>query len=277
MSVKIKEVDEDLFDDEIHLCLLPKDSPKYAAFQGGILEKRAWLKKRLAELGSVAQIAYYDRRPVGFIEYVSAEYAPVPADDYGKTALVTCIYKPKFEGKGVGSALLKVALERLRQLNMQQVKTLVSRGPEWINRGIYLKHGFQLEKTLYKLGGTEPFDLFTLSIGATRTPVQKPVTMRFEPQPTDSLPVHVIYFCSGQCPFNHLILERLRRVLAKFDAKHIVLEVLDSWENCKLARECGAMSTALLVNGRMPFLGPPSEEKMEKEIREEIERIRALG
>jgi GNAT superfamily N-acetyltransferase len=277
LSVRIREADESLFDDEIHLCLPPKDSPKYAAFQDGLREKRAWLRKRLTELGSVAQIAYYDRQPVAFIEYVSAEHAPVPVGGCGKTALITCIHKPEFEGKGVGSALLKAALARLRKLDIQQVKTLVSRNPKWINSGIYVKHGFRLEKTLHKPGRTEPLDILTLDIKPARMPTQGPATIGFEPQSIDSLPVHVVYFCSGQCPFNYVILERLRKVVAGFDARHVVLEVLDSWENCKLAQECGAMNSDLLVNGKMPFLGPPSEENMEEEIRKEIERVRALG
>lgn len=276
MSIRIREADESLFDDEIHLCLPPEDSPKYASFEGGIEKKRAWLKKRLVELGSVAQIAYHEREPIAFIEYVSAKTAPTPIDDDGTTALITCINKPKFEGKGVGLALVQAALDRLRQLNVDQVKTLVARNPHWITGGVYFKKGFQVEKTFFKPEGTEPLDLLTLNLKGKQTRIAEPATARFAAHAINSLPVHIVCFGSGQCPFNALVESRLRKALEKFDPRFVVLEVLDSWENCRLARECGAMSSDLLINSRMPFLGPPSQEQIEEEIRKEIERIKAL-
>jgi len=118
----------------------------------GVKKKRAWLGKRLRELGSAAQVAYSKRQPVAFVEYVSATNAPVPAVEREKTALITCIYKPKFQGKGVGTTLVQAALNRLRQLDVKHVKTLVARDTHWINSGIYLKNGFQLEKTFLQAG-----------------------------------------------------------------------------------------------------------------------------
>ena len=276
MSIRIREADESLFDDEIRLCLPPEDSPKYASFEGGIEKKRAWLKKRLAELGSVAQIAYHERQPIAFIEYVPAKTAPTPVDENGKTALITCINKPKFEGKGVELALVQTALDRLRQLDVDQVKTLVARNPHWITGGVYFRKGFQVEKTFFKPKGTEPLDLLTLNLKGKQTPITEPATARFAPNVIDSLPVHIVCFGSGQCPFNALVESKLRKALEKFDPRLVVLEVLDSWENCKLARECGAMNSDLLINGRMPFPGPPSQKQIEEEIRKEIERIKAL-
>jgi hypothetical protein len=87
----------------------------------------------------------------------------------------------------------------------------------------------------------------------------------------------VVHFSSGQCPFNALIHSKLLKALEKFDSRRVVLEVLDSWENCRLARECGAMYSDIFVNGRASFLGPATQEKIEEEIRKEIERIRKLG
>jgi GNAT superfamily N-acetyltransferase len=276
LSIKTREVDEGLFDDEIYLCLPPRDSPKYAAFEGRIEKKRSWLKKRKAELGSVAQIAYHDHEPVAFIEYVSANNAPIPIEKDEKTALITCINKPTFQGKGVGAALVQAAIDKLRKLDVKQVKTLVGRDPQWITGNIYLRMGFRVEKTFLKPGGREPLDLLTLNLEKGQMTMVEPTTIKFDVYAVDSLPVHVVCFGSGQCPFNALIESRIRKALEKLDPMLVVLEVLDSWENCRLARVCGAMYSDLLINGRMPFLGPPSEEQIEKEIRKEIERVKAL-
>lgn len=276
MSIHVKEVDENLFDDEINLCLPPNLGSENAAFQKGVEEKRRWLKKRLNEFGSVALVAYHEQQPVGFIEYVSARNVPVPVNEDEKVAMTTCINKPRFHEKGVGTALLHAALKKLKQMRIEQVKTLVSRSPYWINQGIYSKNGFQLERTFYKPGATEPLDLLTLNVKGTQKPINEPSTVRFPQMTSDSLPISIVYFCSGQCPFNALVRSRLIGALEKFDPKHVVLEVLDSWENCKLARECGAMYGDLFVNGKTPFTGPVSLENIEKEIRKEIERIRAL-
>jgi len=277
LSIRIKEVDESLLDDEIHLCLPPRDSQQYAAFASGVEKKRACLGKRLRELGSVAQVAYSKRQPVAFVEYVSATNAPVPTVEGEKTVLITYIYKPKFQGKGVGTKLVQAALDRLRQLDVKHVKTLVARDPHWINGSIYLKNGFQVEKTFFKPRGTEPLDLLTLNLEGAETRTAGPATIRFAPSISDALPIDVVFFSSGQCPFNALIHSRLLKALEKFDAKYVVLEVLDSWENRRLARECGAMYSDIFVNGRAPFLGPATQEKIEEEIRKEIERIKKLS
>ncbi len=276
MSVKIREADESLFDDEIHLCLPPKDSEKYVAFEGGVKEKRIWLRQRFAELGSVAQIAYHDHEPVAFIEYVSAKNAPVPFVE-DKTALITCINKPKFEGKGVGSALVKAALGRLRELGVEDVKVLVSSGKEWINGGVFFKNGFQIERSFYKPSAVEPLDLLTHSFEGRQKLIGGKTTVKFVLTANDSLPVHVACFGSGQCPFSALVRARLREAVGSFDSRFVVLEVLDTWENCRLARECGAMYGNIFINGKAPFWGPASQEKIEEEIRKEIERIKTLG
>lgn len=229
LPIQVKEVDENLFDDEINLCLPRNLGSENAAFQKGVEEKRRWLKKRLNEFGSVASVAYHEQQPVGFIEYVFARNAPVPIDEDGKMAIITCINKPKFHEKGVGTGLVQAALKKLKQMRIEQVKTLVSRSPNWINHGIYSKNGFQLERTFYKPGAAEPLDLLTLNLKGSQKPMTEPSTVEFPEMTSDSLPISIVYFCSGQCPFNALVRSRLMSAIEKFDPKHVVLEVLDSW------------------------------------------------
>lgn len=108
MSIRIKEVDESLLDDEIHLCLPPRDSQQYAAFVSGVEKKGAWLGKRLRELSSVAQIAYSKRQPVAFIEYVSATSAPIPTVEGEKTALSLASTNPNSKAKALEQSLFKL-------------------------------------------------------------------------------------------------------------------------------------------------------------------------
>jgi GNAT superfamily N-acetyltransferase len=277
LSVRVREADERLFDQEIHLCVPPEDSPKYPAFKRGIEKKRIWLKQRLVETGSVAQIAYHKNQPIAFIEYVHAKNAPVPVDQDQDTALITCINKPKSRIKGVGTSLVKAALKKLKELGFENVKTLVARNPHWINGGIYCKNGFQLEKTFLKHGEAEPLDLLTLNLKGKQAQINKPVTVKLEPLISDALPISIVRFTSGQCPFNAVVHTKLLAALAAIDPKNFVLEVFDSWENCKLARQCGAMYADLCINGKSPFAGPASQEKIEAEILREIDRIKRLG
>jgi hypothetical protein len=134
-----------------------------------------------------------------------------------------------------------------------------------------------LRRHFFKPGGTEPLDLLTLNLEGTEMHAAEPATIRFAPSVSDALPIDVIFFSSDQCPFNAPIHSRLLKALEKFDAKYVVLEVLDSWENRRLARECGAIYSNIFVNGRAPFLDTATQEKIEEEIRKEIDRIRQLG
>lgn len=229
------------------------------------------------ELGSVAQIAYNKNEPVAFIEYVSAEKAQVPISENRKTALIPCIYKPRFQERGVGTMLVQAALERLRQLDVECVKTVVSRHPEWITGGIYYKNGFRHEKTFYKSGCVEPLDLLTLNLQGAQTPITEPTAATtFAPPVKKSLPIEIVCFNSGQCPFNKVIYTRLLKALEKFDAGQVLLKVYDSRKNWEIAREYGPIFMDIFINGKAAFFGPPSQGKIEEEIVKEIERIEGL-
>ncbi len=123
-------------------------------------------KRRIKDYGYVGHIAYDNySKPIGFIEFISSKGASLPIEDSETTAIITCIDVPKApRGQGIGTSLLKTALKQLWKIGVRQVKTVVSRSPQWINNGIYRKHGFQLEKTFCKAGCAEPFDMFTLRL-----------------------------------------------------------------------------------------------------------------
>ena len=273
MNVEIKTITQLNLEDEVHICVPPKSSPNYMKFEKGVREKTVWLQQKIGDYGYIGNLAYNSLgEPIGFIEFIPAKDAPIPIEDISNTALITCIYLPKMQGQGIGTKLLRVALKQLWKIGVTKVKTVVSRSPEWINDGIYRKHGFQLERTFYKAGMSEPLDLLALSLYGSQHKI-KPVVRRFEAKSKNSLPIEVVYFRSAQCPFNSVFYLNLVNAIAKFSADQVTLRVIDSWKQPELAREYGSMYSETFINGRAPFYSPPKQEDIEKEIRKEIDKI----
>lgn len=273
MNVEIRTITQSNLEDEVHICVPPKDSPKYTKFEKGIKEKMVWLQQKIKGYGYIGNLAYDSRsEPLGFIEFIPAKGAPIPFKDTANTALISCIYLPKMQGQGIGTKLLRAALKQLWKIGVCQVKTLVSRSSEWINDGIYRKHGFQLEKIFYKPGTPEPLDLLSLSFYGSQ-PKMKSVVKRFEPKSKNSLPIEVTCFRSAQCPFDSVFHLNYVNAISKFSTDQVTLRVIDSWKQPELAREYGSMYSGTFINGKALFYGPPKQEDIEKEIQKEISRI----
>jgi len=274
--VEIRTITQSNLEDEVHICVPPKDSPSYLKFEKGIREKIGWLQQKIKGYGYIGNMAYNSRsEPLGFVEFIPAKGAPIPIEDTANIALITCIYLPKMQGQGIGTKLLRVAVKQLWKIGVRQVKTVVSRSPEWIDDRIYRKHGFQLEKIFYKAGTSEPLDLLTLSLYGSQ-PEAKPVVQRFEAKSENSLPIEVICFCSAQCPFDSVFHLNYVNAIAKFSTDQVTLRVIDSWKQPELAREYGSMYSDAFINGRAPFYGPPKQEDIEREIQKEIDRVMQL-
>lgn len=226
----------------------------------------------------MGHIAYgNDAKPQGFIEFISSKGAALPIEESETTAIITCIDLPKApHGQGIGTNLLKTALRQLWKIGVCQVKTLVSRSPQWINAGIYLKHGFQVEKTFNKVGNPEPYDLLTLRLDGPQ-PKMEVATEYLKPELKDKLPVEVLYFNSPQCPSNYAAYLNHVNAIAKFDKNLVTFRTLDVWKMQEMAKRSGSMYFFdTFINGRGPFFGPPKQEEIEVEIQKEIKRVLAL-
>jgi len=275
LSVIIKAIDESNLEDEVHLCVPSWDSPDYPKFEKGIRSKVEWLMQKLKEYGYLGHIAYgSDGKPLGFIEFISSKGAPIPIQGMETTAIITCMYLPKApHGQGVGTNLLKATLRQLWKIGICRVKTLVSRSPQWINDGIYRKHGFQLEKTFYKEGNPEPLNLLTLRLDGPQ-PKIRAVTQRFKPELRDALPVEVLYFNSPQCPFSSAVYINHVNAVAKFGKEFVAFKTIDPWKKQEMAKRYGSMYFFdTFINGRGPFFGPPKQDEIEDEIQKEINRV----
>lgn len=276
MSAEIKPITETDLEDEIRVCVPPTDSPNYPKFEKGIQKKIEWLRQELKAYGHIGHLAYDgEGKTIGFIEFVPAEGSPIPVEDVTNTALITCIYLTKAQGQGIGSRLLQTTLRQLWKIGVGEVKTVVSRSPQWINSGIYRKHGFQLEKTFYKVGNPEPLDLLTLRLGGPQ-PKIRAVEQHIKPQLKDNLPVEVLYFHSAQCPYSSAVYINHVDALAKFSKDLVAFKTVDSWKQPELAKLYGGMFSDTFINGRCPFFAPPKQEQIEDEIQKEIDRVLEL-
>jgi len=278
MSITIKTIDESNLEDEAQLCVPSREHPRYSKldFEKGVKDKVEWLRQRLKDYGYVGHIAYSkDGKPLGFVEFISSKGAPLPIEKAGETtAMITCIDLPRApHGQGIGTKLLQMALRQLWKIGVCQVKTLVSRSSRWINGGIYLKHGFQLEKTFYKEGNPEPFDLLTLRLDGSQPRIEAG-TEHCRPPLRDALPVEVIYFQSAQCPFTSPVYISHEKAVAKFSKDLVTFKTLDAWKNPEMAKRYGSMHFFdTFINGRGPFFGPPTQEEIQNEIQKEINRV----
>jgi len=279
LSVVIKAIDESNLEDEVLLCVPSRESPEYSSnFEKGVKDKVEWLRQKLKDYGYIGHIAYLsDGKPLGFIEFISSKGAPLPIEEAETTAIITCIDLSKApHGQGIGTNLLKATLRQLWKIGVRQVKTLVSRSPHWINDGIYRKHGFQLEKTFYKMGNPEPFDLLTLRLDGPQPKIEA-VTQYLKPESKDTLPLEVLYFNSPQCPLSSAVYSNHVEAVAKFSPDLVTLKTIDSWKQQDMAKRYGSMYFFdTCINGKSPFFAPPKQEDIENEIQKEINRILAL-
>lgn len=281
MSVKIKVIDESNLEDEVLFCVPSPESPYISKFkfefEKGVKDKVNWVRQKLKDYGYVGHIAYgSDGKPLGFIEFISSKGAPLPIEEAETAAIITCIDLHAPHGQGIGTNLLKATLRQLWKIGVCEVKTLVSRSPQWINDGIYRKHGFQLEKTYYKVGNPEPFDLLTLCLDGPQPKIEA-VTEYLKPELRDTLPIEVIYFNSPQCTFNSAVYINHVNAVAKFSKELVMFKTIDTWKNQDMAKQYGSMYFFdTFINGRGPFFGPPKQEEIEAEIQKEINRVLAL-
>lgn len=280
VSITIKTIDESNLEDEVLLCLPSPESPKYSTweFDKGVKDKAEWLGRKLKEYGYLGHIACgSNAKPLGFVEFISAKGAALPVEEVETTAIITCIDASKApRGQGVGTRLLNAALRQLWKIGVCQVKTVVSRSPYWINAGIYSKQGFQLEKTFYKEGNSEPFDLLTLRLDGHQPKIET-VAQRFNSELKDTLPVEVICFQSAQCPFSSAVYANHLKAVGKFSKELVKFRTIDVWEQPEMAKRYGAMYFFdTFINGRGPLFGPPSQEDIENEIQKEINRVQGL-
>ncbi len=185
MQVAIRDIDEltvkDLFP-SCNSCLYWEAPQKFGKDERGELKvpedeaiaiKRDWFKKVAEILGSCGKILYVDDKPAGYVQYApphllenvaefSRELFPPSPDGI----LLSCIHiQAEYQGKGLGTKLLRSVLEDLRARGCQAVETYSrddsvngASGPTVL----YLENDFKRLKT--KQWGDATFSLMRLDL-----------------------------------------------------------------------------------------------------------------
>ncbi len=130
----------------------------------GYRRKLDWLQQRFAE-GMKIKILYDSGRPVGFIEYVPAEFAwrAVNASSY---MVIHCVWvSGRAKGKGYGSRLLNDCIDDARNTQRHGVAMVTSSRIWLAGKELFLKHGFE------PVDGAAPsFELLVKKFGDAPSP-----------------------------------------------------------------------------------------------------------
>jgi len=119
MRIEIKDVTSDNVDDLVGPGCAPRwdDASHAQTLKEGGMKKKEWVKKALQMFGCCAKIAYFEGKPVGFIEFYPMPVFPLLPKRQKRTVLVTCVVIPQkaLQNRGIGSKLVQSLVEDLRQ------------------------------------------------------------------------------------------------------------------------------------------------------------------
>ncbi len=118
MKIEIKEVTSENIDDLVGPGCAPRwDDPRHAqTLKEGGLKKKEWVRTALHKFGCCAKIAYFEGRPVGFVEFYPMEVFPLLPKRQKRTVLITCVVVPEkaLQNHGIGSELVQSLVEELK-------------------------------------------------------------------------------------------------------------------------------------------------------------------
>jgi GNAT superfamily N-acetyltransferase len=154
IMVTIKPLTLENFEDEIDLCTkyhthmtLPSED-RENAFKA----KREWLKEIIEQFNPCAFIAYVDKEPYGFIEFLPYTVTKVIGFQSKKdknTAVIICLLvRQKAWNMGIASKLVQTCISNLRERGFKRLEVKSNRSGVWHPVNFYEKMGFKVEQEL---------------------------------------------------------------------------------------------------------------------------------
>jgi GNAT superfamily N-acetyltransferase len=246
--IEIREVNSQNVGDFYAPCIPPEGEFLRAGKESG-----AWFIGRTGR-GSGGFVAYEDGKPVGRVEFHPLEesFAAISGDDL---YFMPCIFVlPEAQKKGCGRALMEQVFETTA--DRKGLVTVVADG--WMPREFFLKLGFEL---VQQMG---PSYLLLKKHQSDAQCAWMPLAFSARDEP-DRVNVEVVM--SHQCPF---MIANYRKLMARAgelsDKVEVTEYVLSDRESL---HKYGQMN--FHIDGQAPFVGPGSEEDLERIIRERLE------
>lgn len=227
-----------------------------------------WYEK-MKHRGVRAKLALDDRGEMGGM----IQYLPIEASFVEGRGLyfIPCIWvhghpqgRGNFQGRGMGSALLRAAEEDARDLGASGMAAWGLSVPFWLPASWYRKHGYAV---------ADRDGMAVLLWKRFRPGAEKPrwIRKRKEPRPGEDA-LGVVSFVSGWCMSQNLVYERAKRAARGFGDRVRFSEIDTS--DKEVQREWG-ISDALYVDGKEVRTGPPpSYESIRATIEKRARRIR---
>ncbi|MEA2089877.1 MAG: GNAT family N-acetyltransferase [Thermoproteota archaeon] len=279
-KIEVKSLSTENIDDEIVCCLgkqlFENPPPEFAA---GIEYKRNWLRKQISRYGEAGKIAYRNNEPVGFLEFVPDEIAPITMTEKERFVFVDCYYVlRKEQRKGIGSALINSTIQEFSKAHSwfdnkpaQSIKLIAFEKQDWKNAEPFYKMGFKTElKWLYS--GLKHRWIPVLLSFAIQQRERKVRKIEIKLPVHKSFPLSVKVFRSVPCPYGSPNFPWVRKVTSKF-GRRVKLEILDMWEKPELTETYGP-TPGTVVNDRLVFASPKEYQLvLEKTIKNQLKKL----
>ncbi|MCB0823347.1 MAG: GNAT family N-acetyltransferase [Bacteroidales bacterium] len=205
----------------------------------------------------------------GMIQYFPIEHSWIAGKDL---YFISCIWvhsnkagAGNFQGKGMGKALLKAAVEDARSLGSKGIVAWGTSLPTWMKASWYKKQGFIQVDSKGFIGGD-----MLMWIPFTEDAIP-PKWIKSKKKPENSSEkVKVTCMSHGWCSAMNMACSTAKNVAAEYGDK-VEVEVINTSDGSQL-KEWGA-SDLLYIDGKRLIMGPPpSKEKLRNIIEKKIRR-----
>lgn len=154
-EISIEPLTMENFMDEVALCTkhhtymsLPSEDTKAA-----VKAKKEWLSEIMRQFNPCAFIAYRDKEPYGFIEFLPQSIAAkigFPCEMTSEdTAVIKCLLvRQKAWKTGIASKLTQASIDNLRNRGFKKLEVRANKNGLWHPTGFYQKLGFKTAREL---------------------------------------------------------------------------------------------------------------------------------
>jgi GNAT superfamily N-acetyltransferase len=188
----------------------------------------------------------------GMLEYIPGKYAhrPVAADGYMFIHCIFVGFKAEFKGKGYGSTLIDVCIEKAKEAGMHGVAVVTRKGPFMAKKDIFLKKGFTLVDE-----AAPDFELLALKFNpATPNP-------KFNIPPLKGYSEGLTIIRSPQCPYSEKNVNEILESTKKLGLSPKLVD-LESFEAAQQS-PCAFGTFCIIYNGKIISHHPISNTRFE--------------